>query len=98
MRRLVSRVATFAARGGLGLRVRDPLSGFFAVRRELLTGYRYKGLGYKLLVEVLATHPDRPVAEIPYRFVDRQRGKSKLGAGEIFAFLKLLRYLRGRPT
>jgi dolichol-phosphate mannosyltransferase len=98
MRRLVSRAATFAARGGLGLRVRDPLSGFFAVRRDLLTGYRYKGLGYKLLVEVLATHPDRPVAEIPYRFVDRQRGKSKLGVGEIFAFLKLLRHLRGRPT
>jgi hypothetical protein len=30
--------------------------------------------------------------------VDRQRGKSKLGVGEIFAFLKLLRHLRGRPS
>ncbi len=98
MRRLASHVATFAARAGLGLRVRDPLSGFFAVRRELLTGYRYRGLGYKLLVEILATHPDRPVAEIPYRFVDRQRGRSKLGAGEIVAFLRLLWHLRGRPS
>jgi dolichol-phosphate mannosyltransferase len=98
VRRLVSRVATFAARAGLGLRVRDPLSGFFAVRRELLTRYRYRGLGYKLLVEILATHPDRPVAEIPYRFVDRQRGKSKLGVGEILAFLRLLWYLRRRPS
>jgi dolichol-phosphate mannosyltransferase len=76
--------------------VRDPLSGFFAVRRELLTRYQYRGLGYKLLVEILATHPTRRVAEIPYRFVDRQRGKSKLGAGEILAFLKLLWYLRVR--
>lgn len=98
LRRLVSRVATFAARGGLGLHVRDPLSGFFAVRRDLLTGYQYEGLGYKLLVEILATHPGRPVAEIPYRFVDRQRGKSKLGVGEIFAFLRLLWYLRGRSS
>ncbi len=98
VRRLVSRVATFAARAGLGLRVRDPLSGFFAVRRELLTRYRYRGLGYKLLVEILAIHPDGPVAEIPYRFVDRQRGKSKLGVGEIFAFLRLLWYLRKRPS
>ncbi len=98
VRRLVSRVATFAARAGLGLRVRDPLSGFFAVRRDLLTRYRYRGLGYKLLVEILATHPGRPVAEIPYRFVDRQRGKSKLGVGEIFAFLRLLWYLRRRTS
>ncbi len=98
VRRLVSRVATFAARAGLGLRVRDPLSGFFAVRRELLTGSQYRGLGYKLLVEILATHSGRPVAEVPYGFVDRQRGKSKLGVGEIFAFLRLLWYLRGRPS
>ena len=97
-RRLVSRVATLAARGWLGLRVRDPLSGFFAVRRDLLTGYRYHGRGYKLLVEVLAKHPGRTVAEIPYRFIERQRGKSKLGAGEILAFLKLLWQLRGRPS
>jgi dolichol-phosphate mannosyltransferase len=76
--------------------VRDPLSGFFAVRRELLTRYQYRGLGYKLLVEILATHPTRRVAEIPYRFVDRQRGKSKLGVGEILAFLKLLWHLRVR--
>ena len=97
-RRLVSRVATLAARGWLGLRVRDPLSGFFAVRRDLLTGYRYHGRGYKLLVEILTKHPGRTVAEIPFRFVDRQRGKSKLGVGEIFAFLRLLWYLRGRPS
>jgi dolichol-phosphate mannosyltransferase len=97
-RRLVSRVATLAARRGLGLRARDPLSGFFAVRRDVLTGYRYHGRGYKLLVEILAKHPGRTVAEIPFRFVDRQRGKSKLGVGEIFAFFRLLWYLRGRPS
>jgi dolichol-phosphate mannosyltransferase len=93
-RRVVSRVATLAARGGLGLRVRDPLSGFFAVRRDLLAGYPYRGLGYKLLVEILATHRRRPVTEIPYRFVDRERGQSKLGAGEIVTFLRLLWHLR----
>lgn len=93
-RRVVSRVATLAARWGLGLRARDPLSGFFAVRRELLTGYHYRGLGYKLLVEILAMHRGRPVAEIPYRFVERQRGKSKLDSGEILAFLRLLWHLR----
>ncbi len=93
-RRLVSRAATLVARVWLGLKVRDPLSGFFAVRRELLTGSRYSARGYKLLVEILALHPGHSVVEVPYRFVDRQRGKSKLNTGEILAFLKLLWQLR----
>ncbi len=90
VRRLVSRAATRAARAGLGVRVRDPLSGYFAVRRELLTGGGYVGLGYKLLVEILVRHRGRPVVEIPYRFVDRRHGRSKLDAREIWAFLRLL--------
>ena len=93
-RRLVSRVATVAAQIGLGLQVRDPLSGFFAVRREMLTEGGYQGLGYKLLVEILARHPQARVAEIPYRFVDRRQGRSKLGVGEIAAFIRLLAMLK----
>ncbi len=93
-RRLVSRAATLTARVWLGLKVKDPLSGFFAVRRELLTGTRYSARGYKLLVEILARHPACPVAEIPYRFVDRQAGQSKLDAGEIWSFIRLLVALR----
>lgn len=95
-RRLVSRVATAAAQTGLGLQVRDPLSGFFAVRREILTERGYQGLGYKLLVEILARHPQARVAEIPYRFADRRHGRSKLGMGEIVAFIRLLWGLRIR--
>lgn len=97
-RRLVSRAATMVARVGLGLRVRDPLSGFFAVRREILTDRAYRGLGYKLLVEILAQHPHARVAEVPYRFVDRRHGRSKLGMGEIVAFLRLLWGLRMHGT
>lgn len=95
-RRVVSRVATWLARAVLGLRARDPLSGFFAVRRTLLREGRYAGAGYKLLVEVLATHPHARVVEIPYRFVDRARGRSKLSGGEMVDYLRLLLTLRRR--
>lgn len=95
-RRIVSRVATALARSVLGLRVRDPLSGFFAARRALLSEGRYVGSGYKLLVEVLATHPRARVVEIPYRFVDRARGRSKLSGGEMLDYLRLLITLRLR--
>ncbi len=94
VRRVISRLATWLARGALGLRVRDPLSGFFALRRDLLAGRRYVGSGYKLLVEILAAHPRARIEEIPYRFVDRARGQSKLSSGEIWAFLRLLARLK----
>jgi dolichol-phosphate mannosyltransferase len=93
-RRLISRTATALARSLLGLKVRDPLSGFFAVRRELLVGTHYLGLGYKLLLEILATHRNRRVVEVPYEFIDRQYGQSKLSRGEIVSFLRLLVSLR----
>lgn len=94
LRRAVSRTATWLARVLLGLPVHDPLSGFFAVRRPMMAERQYMGIGYKLLVEVLATHPRARVVEIPYRFVERARGQSKLTFGEIWAFLKLLVRLR----
>lgn len=95
-RRLVSRVATRLVRAVLGLQVNDPLSGFFALRREILTGQQYWALGYKLLTEILAMNRSCTIVEIPYQFVDRQRGESKLSWGEIVAFLRLLDRLRGR--
>lgn len=96
LRRTVSRVATALARIGLGLPVRDPLSGYFAVRRALLTGAAYRQLGYKLLMEILATHHQARLVEVPYHFVDRGHGASKLSAGEILNFLRLLVDLRLR--
>mgnify|MGYP005859417727 CR=1 FL=1 len=98
LRRLTSRVATALTRSVLGLSVRDPLSGFFAARRELLSGVPYRQLGYKLLMEVLATHPRARVVEIPYRFVERGLGASKLSGGEIVNFLRLLAYLKRGTT
>jgi len=93
-RRLLSFAATSLARTVLRLPVRDPLSGYFAVRTALLMGHAYFGLGYKLLLELLVRHPAGTVVEIPYRFVDRRRGSSKLTIGEVGAFVVLLFGLR----
>lgn len=94
MRRLISRTATVLARSILGLKVRDPLSGFFALRRELLADSQYRGLGYKLLLEILAAHRNRRVVEVPYEFSERQLGQSKLSRGEMASFLRLLLHLK----
>lgn len=88
-RRALSRGATLLARTLLGVRVRDPMSGFFAARRDLFERTRFEGLGYKLLLELLASGHPR-VQEVPYRFAERAGGRSKLGGGEILNYLRLI--------
>ncbi len=98
-RRIGSFVFTWSARALFGLRVRDPLSGFVAFRRGVLEALptRFSTRGFKLLLEVLATQPSLRVSEVPITFVDRTRGTSKLGPGEMRELLMLCyRLLRWR--
>lgn len=98
-RRLASLVATVIARRLLRLGARDPLSGFFAARREVFTRRVYWGMGFKILLEILARNPDLAVAEVPYTFTDRSGGQSKLNRGEVAAYLRLIgRLLRERGS
>jgi dolichol-phosphate mannosyltransferase len=98
-RRVMSRIAVGMARRFLGIRAADPVSGFFAARRTLFEDTPFLGLGYKILVELLALHPRAVVVEVPYVFTERAGGRSKLGWGEVSNYLQLLRRLRrGRPA
>jgi len=95
-RRALSWGATRLARTLLGIRVRDPMSGFFACRRPLFEGVEFEGLGYKLLLELLAAHRAARIEEVPYRFDERAGGSSKLGSGEIVNYVRLLGRLWSR--
>jgi dolichol-phosphate mannosyltransferase len=88
LRLLLSRTATLACRLVLGLRASDPMSGFFAVRREafLTVAQRLNPRGYKLLMELLTLLRVKPVAEVPYVFSPRLAGVSKLSGGVIWEF------------
>ncbi len=83
LRRLGSRLATGLVRLALpraAAGVRDPLSGCFALRRELIQGVELKPLGFKILLEVLMRAPIARVEEVEYVFAARAEGKSKLSA------------------
>lgn len=95
-RRVMSRGATWMARGLLGVRVADPMSGFFAARRRLFEDVPILGLGYKILLELLVHHRAAAVVEVPYVFTERAGGRSKLNAAEVVNYLRLLARLRGR--
>lgn len=84
-----------------GLRVKDPMSGYFVVRRECIQGLDFQPQGFKILLEILVKGRMRSVAEIPYRFGLRYAGSSKADlkvAVDYLALLgKLTRYAVFRP-
>ena len=67
--------------------VRDPMSGYFAIRRSVIEDCTLKPEGYKILLEVLGRGSYRAVVEVPYIFIERQQGQSKLGLRQYREFV-----------
>ena len=92
-RAFASRVATHLANFFIGRQVCDPMSGFFALKREVFESAapRLVPSGFKILLDILATtHNHVRVVEVAYRFRSRQEGRSKFDARAILDFLGLL--------
>lgn len=79
-------MATFILPGTLN-QVRDPMSGFFLVRRRVIAHAPLNPIGYKILLEILAQGDYSRVAEVPFTFEERARGGSKLGASTVLKYL-----------
>ncbi|MFA4849648.1 MAG: glycosyltransferase family 2 protein [Methanoregula sp.] len=76
-RRIISLGATFLGRL-LFPDISDPVSGFFAIRKSVVAKAALKPRGYKILLEVLGKGIWEKDKEIPFEFVDREIGSSKL--------------------
>ncbi len=94
-RRIISWTATSMAFALLPPRmrqVRDPMSGFFLLRRSVIEGVTLRPMGYKILLEVLARGRYQTTAEVPYTFEERAHGGSKMDVTQVWLyFLHLLR-------
>ncbi|MFC6732993.1 MULTISPECIES: polyprenol monophosphomannose synthase [unclassified Haladaptatus] len=81
--------------------VTDPMSGFFAFRRELVSGVTLAPIGYKILLELLVRCEYTLVVDVPYVFHQREHGESKLSLREYLDFLEhafqLARWARRYP-
>jgi dolichol-phosphate mannosyltransferase len=73
-----------------GLRARDPMSGFFMMRRSCIDGLRFQESGFKILLEILARGRIRSVVEVPFTFGRRRAGASKATMRVAFDYLTLL--------
>jgi dolichol-phosphate mannosyltransferase len=80
--------------------VSDPMSGFFAVRRDAvadaLATTPSTPIGYKVLLELLAAPGVTRTTEVGYRFRQRRGGESNLDTREYYRFLRHLLSLRLR--
>ncbi len=79
--------------------IRDITSGFILVKREALAGVELDPIGFKIGLEVAAKAKYGKAIEIPYVFIDRVVGESKLNGAEITNYLRQLRRIyAGRLT
>jgi dolichol-phosphate mannosyltransferase len=96
-RMLASRLATLAARPLC--RVQDPLSGFFAVQRELFNRLPEDIAGFKIGLALIAAAGDSLKAlEIPIVFHDRLRGASKLSGRIVVQYATQLLSMAAAPA
>lgn len=89
----ISRFATALAAPVMKTPLSDPMSGFFAVRRDVLleAAPKLSSVGYKILLDLVASAPRKlTLTEVPYTFGVRQHGESKLDDMVALEYLELL--------
>lgn len=95
-RELMSQFATFLAKLILPIQVKDPLSGFFVLRREVYEEVSplVNPRGFKILLEFLARKRKLKVKEIGYIFRNRLAGQTKMSRAVIQDYLIALLEIR----
>ncbi|CAB5682313.1 Poly-beta-1,6-N-acetyl-D-glucosamine synthase [Delftia tsuruhatensis] len=93
-RAAISRLASWLGRSVLRADLRDPMSGFFMIRRTAAMPCMRAGLsgiGFKILLDLFASSP-RPLRfkELPYVFGLRRHGDSKLDSSAAWQYLVML--------
>jgi dolichol-phosphate mannosyltransferase len=88
-----SQLATEVAKRVLGVKVNDPMSGFFMIRRDSFEQLapQLSTQGFKILLDIIATaRGELRTKEVPYTFGARQHGESKLDSMVALDFLGLV--------
>jgi len=92
LRWLNSRLATILARPLT--KVRDPMSGFFALRRaDFEAAQDMNPVGYKIGLELIVKCGFENIGEVPIQFTDRVHGESKLTVKEQLKYIQHIRRL-----
>lgn len=95
-RKFSSKLAAFITRLCLSTQVRDPLSGFLAIKKTTLySGSQLKPIGWKIGLEIITKCHCKKIQEIPIYFSERYQGLSKLDSKVILNCLLHILNLMG---
>jgi dolichol-phosphate mannosyltransferase len=72
------------------VKVKDPLSGFFVVRRACIENIELQPEGFKILLEILVKGRINRAVEVPFHFATRHSGKSKADVKVALHYFTLL--------
>jgi dolichol-phosphate mannosyltransferase len=92
-RKYISHFATKLSNLVLKADLKDPMSGFFLLRREVLheAVRNLSGIGFKILLDIFASAPrSLKFKELPYTFRPRHAGESKLDSMVAWEYLMML--------
>lgn len=90
-RKLYSKGATLLAKPLT--KVKDPMSGFFFLDKNVINKTELNPKGFKILLEILVKGNYTNVIEIPITFQDRIAGKSKLDSRQMYNYIAHLAQL-----
>src|ERR671910_1935422 len=65
----------------------DPMTGFFLLKNEAISGIQFRPTGFKVLLEILVCAPELKVIEAPFDFRARHAGVSKATLRQGFDYL-----------
>jgi dolichol-phosphate mannosyltransferase len=72
------------------VKVKDPLSGFFVVRRQCIDSLKLQPEGFKILLEILVKGRIGSAVEVPFQFGSRHSGESKASVRVALQYFSLL--------
>ena len=93
IRKTGSRFAIWSAQKALGIKIKDPMSGFFMLRKLSVMPIinNLQPNGFKILADMIASSKGKwEIEEVGYEFKSRQSGKSKMDLRVAFELLGLI--------
>lgn len=93
-RHLLSKGANYFAKTWLNVKTNDITTGFFLVRKKILSNVHFTTNGHQFLLELLVKADYKIAKEIPIKFQNRIRGKSNLDSADIRNFISSVIELR----
>jgi len=93
-RHLLSKGANYFAKTWLNVKTNDITTGFFLVRKKILSNVHFTTNGHQFLLELLVKADYKIAKEIPIKFQNRIRGKSNLDSTDIKNFIRSVIELR----